>query len=60
MYTSPLTVPFSYSKKESESNDVCVDVVEVSNVQNNDRSSDATQSSLAYKEVQGVSKKLFD
>ena len=43
--------PFSYSKKESGSNDISLDFVEFSNVHNTDRSSDATQSKLLYKNV---------
>ena len=35
--------PFSYSKKESGSNDISLHLVEFSNVHNTDRSSHATQ-----------------
>ena len=41
--------PFSYSKKESGSNDISLDFVEFSNVHNTDRNSNATQSNLVYK-----------
>ena len=34
---------FSYTKGESESNDTCVDFAELSNVNNSDRSPNATQ-----------------
>ena len=44
--------PFTYSKKESGSNDISSHFVEVSNVYNSDRSSNATQSNLVYKNVQ--------
>ena len=43
--------PFSYSEKESQSNDSLLNLVEFSNVHNCDRSSNATRSSLAYKNV---------
>ena len=43
--------PFSYSKKESQSNDILLHFVEFSNVHNLDRRSDATRSNLAYKNV---------
>ena len=43
--------PFSYSGKESESNDVMMHFEEFSNVHNSDRSSNATRSNLAYKIV---------
>ena len=43
--------PFSYSGKESESNDVVMQLEEFSNVHNGDRSSNATRSSLAYEIV---------
>ena len=43
--------PFSYYKKESESNDVTMHFEECSNVQNSDRNSYATRSNLAYKFV---------
>ena len=39
---------FSYSGKESESNDVVMDFEEFSNVHNSDRTSNATRSNLAY------------
>ena len=38
-----LNRPFSYSKKESESNDVMMHFEEFSNVHNSDGSSNATQ-----------------
>ena len=45
--------PVSYCRKESESNDVMIDVMmqfeEFSNVHKGDRTSFATQSNLAYK-----------
>ena len=43
--------PFSYSKKECESNDISVHFVEFSNVHNCDRISNATLSNLTYKIV---------
>ena len=43
--------PFSYSKKESGSSDILLHLVEFSNVHNTDRSSNATQSNLVYKNV---------
>ena len=43
--------PFSYSEKESQSNDTLLRFVEFSNVHNSDRSSNATQSKLVYKNV---------
>ena len=43
--------PFSYSGKESKSNDILIHFVEFSNVHNGDRSSNATQSNPAYKDV---------
>ena len=43
--------PFSYSGKESKSNDVMIQFVEFSNVHNSDRTSNATRSNLAYKIV---------
>ena len=46
-----LNTPFSYSKKECGSNDISSHFVEFSNVCNNDRSSNATQSNLVYKNV---------
>ena len=45
----PCNKPFSYSEKESQSNDTLLHFVEVSNVQNSDRSSNATRSNLVYK-----------
>ena len=42
---------FSYSEKEAGSNDISLHLVEFSNVHNTDRSSNATQSSLVYKNV---------
>ena len=44
-------IPFSYSGKESESNDVMMQFEEFSNVHNSDRTSNATRSNLAYKIV---------
>ena len=41
----------SYFKKECGSNDISLHFVELSNVHNNDRSSNATQSNLVYKNV---------
>ena len=43
--------PFSYSEKESQSNDTLLHFVEFSNLHNSDRSSNATQSNLAHKNV---------
>ena len=43
--------PFSYSEKESQSNDTLVHFVEFSNVHNCNRNSNATQSNLVYKNV---------
>ena len=43
--------PFSYSEKESQSNDTLLHFVEFSNVHNSDRSSNATPSNLMYKNV---------
>ena len=43
--------PFSYSEKESQSNDISQQFVEFSNVHNSDRSSNATRSNFAYKDV---------
>ena len=43
--------PFSYSVKESQSNDVMMQFEEFSNVRNSDRISNATRSNLAYKMV---------
>ena len=43
--------PFSYSGKESESNDVMMHFEEYSNAYNSDRTSNATRSNLAYKIV---------
>ena len=43
--------PFSYSEKESQSNDTLLHFVEFSNVHNSDRSSNATRSNLVYKNV---------
>ena len=40
---------FSYSRKASESNDVMMQFEEFSNVHNGVRTSNATQSNLAYK-----------
>ena len=38
--------PFSYSEKESQSNDTLLHFVEFSNVHNSDRSSNATRSNF--------------
>ena len=46
-----LNRPFSYSEKECGWNDISLQFVELSNVHNCDRSSDATQSNVAYKIV---------
>ena len=43
--------PFSYSEKESQSNDTLLHFVEFSNVHNSDRSSNATRSNLVDKKV---------
>ena len=43
--------PFSYSGKESESNNVMMQFEEFSNVHNSDETSNATRSNLAYKLV---------
>ena len=43
--------PFSYSEKESQSNDTLLHFVEFSNVHNSDISSNATRSNLMYKNV---------
>ena len=43
--------PFSYSRKESGSNDILLHSVEFLNMHNTDRSSNATLSNLAYKNV---------
>ena len=40
--------PFSYSEKESQSNDTLLHFVEFSNEHNSDRSSNATRSNLVY------------
>ena len=42
---------FSYSEKESESNDVMMQFEEFSNVHNSDRASNTTRSNLGYKIV---------
>ena len=47
----PENRPFSYSEKESGSNDISLHFVEFSNVHNCDRTSNAIQSNLAYKNV---------
>ena len=44
-------IPFSYSGTESESNNVMMQVQELSNVHNSDRTFIATRSNLAYKIV---------
>ena len=41
----------SCSERESQSNDTLLHFVEFSNVHNSDRSSNATRSNLAYKDV---------
>ena len=41
----------TYSKKESESNDVVMHFKEFSNVHNSNRSSNATRSNVLYKNV---------
>ena len=46
-----LNRPFSYSRKESEPNDVMMQFEESSNVHNGDRSCNATRTNLAYKIV---------
>ena len=46
-----LNRPFSYSEKESQSNDTLLHFVEFSNVHNSDRSFNATGSNLVYKNV---------
>ena len=43
--------PFSYSGKESESNDIMLQLEEFSNVHNSDRTSNTTRNNLAYKTV---------
>ena len=43
--------PFSYSEKESQSNDALLHFVEFSNVHNSDRSSNGTRSNVVYKDV---------
>ena len=43
--------PFSYSEKESQSNDTLLHFVEFSNVHNCDRNSNGTRSNLVYKNV---------
>ena len=43
--------PFSYSGKDSESNDVMMQFEEFSNVHNSGRTSNATRSNLVYKSV---------
>ena len=49
--TVNLNRPFSYSEKESQSNDTLLHFVEFSNVHNSDRSPNATRSNVAYKNV---------
>ena len=46
-----LNRPFSYSEKESQSNDTLLNFKEFSNVHNCDRSPNATRSNLVYKNV---------
>ena len=43
--------PFSYSERESQSNDTLLRFVEFSNVHSGDRSSNASRSNFAYKNV---------
>ena len=43
---------FTFSEKESQSNDTLLHFVEFSNVHNSDRSSNATQSKLVYKKYE--------
>ena len=43
--------PFSFSEKESQSNDTLLHFVEFSNMHNGESSSHATQSNLVYKNV---------
>ena len=43
--------PFSYSEKESQSNNTLLHFIEFSNVHDNDGSSNATRSNLVYKNV---------
>ena len=50
-YAYAINRPFSYSKKESESNDVSMHCEEFSNVHNGDRSSSATRSNVLYQNV---------
>ena len=42
---------FSYSEKESQSNDTLLHFIEFSNLHNSDRSSNATRSNPVYKNV---------
>ena len=51
LFCSGCNRPFSYSEKESQSNDTLLHFVEFSNVHNSDRSSNATRSNLVYKSV---------
>ena len=52
--------PFSYSENECGSNDISLDFVEFSNVHNCDRSSNATQSNVAYKMYKNIARsRLF-
>ena len=50
-FTILINRPFSYSENECGSNDISLQFVEFSNVNNCDRSSNGTQSSLVYKIV---------
>ena len=43
--------PFSYTEKESQSNDTLLHFVEFSNVHNCDRNSNATRSNLVYENI---------
>ena len=43
--------PFSYSKKECVPNDISLHFVEFSNTHKSDRSANANQSNLVYKDV---------
>ena len=49
--------PFSYSKQECGLNDMSLPLVEFSNIHNTDRSFNATQSNLVYRNI--VRSKLF-
>ena len=51
IFLRPNNRPFSYSGKESQSNDVMMQFEEFSNVHNSDRISNASRSNFAYKIV---------